>query len=329
MTLQRRDLNALFRASQDSQELLSALQRIPPAHRPMLLAARTLGEYLRLELPDALGRSACEAMDRHLIELVRDPQGDPTWATRACASLFGLGVCLHTGGHWIAPEGTPVFATARSGPQTVALWSPMRLVLDCVARGQGCFAQAFQDLRAFHYGHGPLPDYVFRIEPSRVPSSARVPWQWAWSLIAICGRFLDGGWDLDRSLASLGRLGELAVGGQRQPVSVRETLVAIGISSVAANPELRSAWLRRAASAYLGEVLRMHMGAQWLPHGDRSAAGLMDRAALQLPNAPQPLHPSRWIQAAAQRNAPALPTLLVRNLSAWASGAGAWPELPS
>ncbi len=304
MTSSLQDLQTFFAWPPGSEGAMSALQRLPEPQRRLLLAVRGLKDYAQLPVPGDLGFGILARLDAAYPQLLAQPSTDRPWLVRASAGLFGLTAEFRAAAAWEHPASTPLFMALSAPRAEPVLISPLRLAIDALALPRPCFRDTLAALLAFHEGQRPLPEHVFRVDRLASADSLRAPWQSAWSLVAACGTFQDGAWDFDFSIESLELLGKLLVHGEDGAAEG----VALGIRAVDADRRRRDAWLLNAATGYLGEALRLHLGARW------AASGPGERSLqLTFGRPDRTLEPAGWVRATAARRDP---HLLVR-LGAW------------
>jgi len=275
--------------------------------------------YRGFQLPNDVGSSVVRAIDVVFRKALVDPKTDRVWLVRASASLFGSILAARIGASWEEPRGNPIFLGLLSGRPLPVLISPLRLSLDAVWHRGPVFTETYESLFRFREGRGPMPQHVFRLDPMTMDVELRVTWQWAWSLVATCGTFHGSGWDLNFSLSSLSRLGEI--------LARSETTLAdrgrMGVLSVDRDPGRRQAWLARATRAYLGETLRTHLGARWQPPEDpRDVA-----RNIQFPKAPELLDTAAWVEMIQRRGEASFLPELGRRLASFVHADGPWPSL--
>lgn len=311
-------LRVFFGASSGSEAELSILQQFAEPERRLVLAAKGLDGYRGFRLPGDVGSRAIRGLDGVFRSALVDPKTDKVWLVRAAASLFGLILAARTSASWESPRGYPIFMAMPSLRRQPVLISPLRLTLDTIWHRGPAFTETYEALFRFWEDRGPLPHHLYRLDPSR-DADPRVTWQWAWSLVATCGRFGGTGWDLDFSVASLARLGELLVRGEGGLADFARE----GVASVDRDVARRHAWLAKASRAYLGETLKAQLAARWSLSGDTQAVARM----VQIPGAPDLLDVAAWIAAAHRTRNERLLLELGGRLMAAVHAAGPWPTL--
>jgi hypothetical protein len=203
-------------------------------------------------------------------------------------------------------------------PQPV-LVSPLRLMLDAVYHRGPVFTETYESLYRFREGRGPIPQHVFRLDPSSAGAELRMTWQWAWSLVASCGTFHGSGWDLDFSLSSLERVGEILIRGGSTLTDRART----GVLSVDRDSARRQAWLAKAVRAYLGETLIKYLNARWRAPDDRSSVARL----VLVPGAPQALDTAEWVGMAQRKGDELMLRELGRRLAGFVHADAPWPAI--
>ena len=313
-------LKTFFDASPGGDTALRLLSDFPRPERRLLLAAKTMDGFRGIQLPGDVGAGIIHALDDAFRQSLTDPKTDRPWLVRAAACLFGSILYARIDASWEDPQGHPIFMAVQPRRPQPVLVSPLRLTLDAASHRGPVFRETWMGLFRFREGRGPLPHHIFRIDPSAMSGELRSTWQAAWSLVAVAGHFSGSGWDLDFSLASLHRLGEIVARAEER-LSDR---VRLGVVSVDRDAARREAWLTTAARAYLGETLRLHVDGQWVaPSTQKEVARLM-----KFPGAPINLDMDGWVGAARGSRQADLFPMLVRRLREFNAGEGKWPTPP-
>lgn len=312
-------LRHLFSLPAGSEGAMAALQQFPEPKRRILLAIRGLKDYSQLPVPGDFGFGILARLDEVFLQQMAQERTDRAWLVRAAACLFALVIEVRAQGVFEAPLGAPIFMAVSPRRPEPVLVSPLRLALDALRHDQPGFRDSCADVLAFHEGRRPLAEHLFRVDPVGVGESLRATWQWAWSLVAVCGQFGRGRWDLDFSVHSLQRLGAILVRGE----SALEEQVSLALRSVDLDKRKREAWLLTAAGCYLGEVFRRHLGGHWKTDrpGEPGTLLVFHESAFELPV-------TRWARVCAMQPNEAFLVDLAQAVALARAGAAPWPHPP-
>lgn len=298
---------------------MAALQQFPEPKRRILLAIRGLKDYSKLPVPGDFGFGILTMLDDVYPNQIAQERTDRAWLVRAAACLFALVVEVRAKGVFEAPLGAPVFMAISPRRPEPVLISPLRLALDVLHHDQPGFRTTSVDVLAFHEGRRPLGEHIFRVDPVGVGESLRPTWQYAWSLVAVCGQFGRGRWDLDFSIHSLQRLGAILVRGE----AGLEEQVSLAMRSVDLDKRRRESWLLTAAGCYLGEVFRRHLGGHW-----RAERQGEPGSQLVFPDIGQELPTTRWARAVSTQTHESFLVDLAQAVALARAGASPWPVPP-
>lgn len=248
------NLQEFFDSPQIAPERLAEL----PMH---VRRSLTWALELRKMAPDHtldLSADSTDALDLILDSALHGGFASPAHLIRAVACYFEALVVTHLGAQYVDLGPFQVFLRlVLPGDAGLVFTSPLRLALDAWEKQNPRFNEAFEGLVQLMEDGLDRPLFVPFYDPDDLDPVLEPVWLFAQSLQVILGRFENGQWNLHMLPHNLRFVDEFMV---RPP----DAAMQLRLVSVSEKPRELRWWQERACAAFFGEMVRAHLGGDWV-----------------------------------------------------------------